>query len=61
MVNDIQYETFMPFVEAQSAKTMNHHLGRAEMNLLWLSHRTILSSPSRHPDAQSFDVFNGII
>lgn len=61
LVNDNQYETFKPFVEEQSAKTMNHHLGRTEMNLLWLLHRTIPSSPSTHPEKNSVDVFSGII
>jgi len=61
LVNDIQYVTFRPFVEEQSAKTMNHHLGRAEMNLLWLSHWTIPSSFFTHPDDKLIDVFSGII
>lgn len=51
LVSDILYVTFKPFVEEQSAKTIYHHLGRDEMNLLLFSHRTIPLSSSTHPEA----------
>jgi len=60
-VSDIQYVTFRPCVDEQSANAMNHHLGRIEMNFRLLSQRTMSSSASAHPDDSRIDVFNGTI
>lgn len=60
-VSDIQYVTFNPRVDEQSANAMNHHLGCLEMNLRWLSQRTMPSSDCSHPDDKGIDVFSGIV